>query len=205
MNKFKSVIGPLAVFALAFFVGLALATKSSQEYLFKRDPATANAKIFQLDHLTNDEMKMHLRSKIKVHPTVEGIKNISFNGFSSAVCKSYPTVEVEFAAEGVLVAGDAPRLVVTQPCEAGQELAEMASFRMPIGRLLTEKPRNAEFKYEGFTAVIKTFNSADEWPRQWILKRVEFKPADNNLNTKQVEFSREPASVAEEPPIVIEF
>jgi hypothetical protein len=205
VNKLKSVIGPLFVFSLAFLVGIALSTNSSEKYFFKRDPATANSKVFQLDQLTNEEMKLHLRGKIKVHPTAEGIKNISFNGFSSAVCKSYPTVEVEFAAEGVLVAGESPRLVVTQPCEAGQELAEMASLRMPIGKLLTEKPRNAEFKYEGFTAVIKTYNSADEWPRQWILKRVEFKPADNNLNTKQVEFSREPASVAEEPPIVIEF
>lgn len=205
MNSLKSMFGPVAVLCLGFVVGLTVSIKNAEKNSLKRDPAAANAKVFQLDTLSNDEIKAQLQNKIQVHPTADGIKNISFNGFSSAVCKSYPTVEVEFTAEGVIVAGDAPRMVVTQPCEAGQDPAEMASLRMPIGKLLDEKPRNAEFKFDGFSAVISTFNSADEWPRQWILKRVEFKPADANVSTKQVEFTRGPASVTEDAPIVIEF
>ena len=80
----------------------------------------------------------------------------------------------------------------------------MVSKSLSIEKILGEKPRNAEFTFDGYKAVVTFANSADEWPRQWILKRVEFKNA--NGENKSASFNRSPASVTEgEQPIVLEF
>jgi hypothetical protein len=170
----------------------------------KRDPAAIQGKVFQITTLTSEEIKNQLQNKIVVTPTFEGKKSIAFSGFSSALCKTYSSVEMEFAAEGISVAGEAPTMKITHPCEAAQDPAEMASISLPIEKILGEKPRNAEFSFDGYKAVVTFTNSADEWPRQWILKRVEFKTS--NGENKSASFNRSPASVTEgEQPIVLEF
>lgn len=200
LKNFKSVF----VLVCSFTLGVGIFFSTFNKVTKKRDPAALNGKIYQISDLTSNEIKEQLHKKIKINPTIDGLKNITFSGFSSALCKSYSTIEVEFSAEGIMVAGEAPSMKVSYPCEAGQDPAEMASLTLPIGKILGEKPRNAEFKFDGYNAVITTLNSADEWPRQWVLKRVEFKNLAGGEN-KQVTFNRGPASVPEDRPIVIEF
>lgn len=199
-TKLNSVL--LAV--TAFIVGVGAFYAVYNNTLGKRDPAAIQGKVFQITTLTSEEIKNQLQNKIVVTPTLEGKKSIAFSGFSSALCKTYATVEIEFAAEGVSVAGEAPTMKITHPCEAAQDPAEMASISIPIEKILGEKPRNAEFTFDGYKAVVTFANSADEWPRQWILKRVEFKNV--NGENKSASFNRSPASVTEgEQPIVLEF
>ena len=200
IKKLKSVF----VLVCSFTLGLGIFFSTFNKVTKKRDPAALNGKIYQISDLTNEEIKAQLHQKIKINPTVDGLKSISFSGFSSALCKSYSNIEVEFSAEGVMVAGEPPAMKVSYPCEAGQDPAEMASLNLPIGKILSEKPRNAEFKFDGYNAVITTLNSADEWPRQWVLKRVEFKNLTGGEN-KLVNFNRAPASATDDRPIVIEF
>lgn len=196
-NNIKNI----AFFVLCFTFGLSLFYSISENIAVQRDPATINGKLFQITNLTSEQIQNQLQKTIKVTPTIDGKKTISFSGFSSALCKSYPSIVVEFTAEGIAVAGEAPHMKVTTPCEAGQDPAEIAAINLPIGKILNEKPRNAEYSFDGFNAVVSFTHSADEWPRQWVLKRVEFKSAQGA--DKSADFGRSPASV--EQPIVLEF
>ena len=200
----KSKINSTLLAVAAFMIGLGAFYAVYNNTLGKRDPAAVKGKVFQITTLTSEEIKNQLQNKIVVTPTLEGKKSITFSGFSSSLCKTYASVEIEFAAEGVSVAGEAPTMKITHPCEAAQDPAEMASINLPIEKILGEKPRNAEFTFDGYKAVVTFANSADEWPRQWILKRVEFKNATGE--NKSASFNRSPASVSEgEQPIVLEF
>ena len=200
----KTKINSVLLAVTAFIVGLGAFYAVYSNTLGKRDPAAIQGKVFQITTLTSEEIKNQLQNKIVVTPTLDGKKSIAFSGFSSALCKTYATVEIEFAAEGVSVGGEAPTMKITHPCEAAQDPAEMASISLPIEKILGEKPRNAEFTFDGYKAVVTFANAADEWPRQWILKRVEFKNA--NGENKSASFNRSPASVTEgEQPIVLEF
>lgn len=196
-----------AVFFFVFFaIGFGFINSVSEKMTAQRDPATVNGKIFEITNLTSDQIKSQLQKKIKVTPTIDGKKTISFSGFSSALCKTYPTIEIEFSAEGVAVGGDIPLMKIKTPCAEAQDPSEIAAINLPIDKILKEKPRNAEFSYDGFNAVVSFVNSADEWPHQWVLKRVEFQnPSGKN---KSADFNRSPASFNEnsaDRPIVLEF
>lgn len=169
-----------------------------------RDPASTTSKVTEIDNLSVDEIKAQLQNKIKVAPTIAGMKTISFSEFSANLCKTYATIELEFWAEGVSVSGEAPTMKVSTPCEKGVNSDEMAAINLPIEKILKERPRNAQFSFDGFHATVVFSNSADEWPMQWVLKKVEFKNANGSAENKAVSFGRFPAS-AEEPPIVLEF
>lgn len=200
----KSKIKSTLLVLTSFLLGLGVFYTVYSGTIGKRDPAAINGKVFQITTLTSAEIKAQLQNKIKVAPTLAGMKSITFAGFSSALCKTYGSVEVEFAAEGVSVGGEAPTMKISHPCEAAQDPAEMASINLPIEKILSEKPRNAEYTFDGYKAVVTFANAADEWPRQWILKRVEFK--NINGENKSASFNRSPASVTEgEQPIVLEF
>ena len=196
----------IGFFILCFSLGLAFFYSISENLAVQRDPATIDGKIFQITNLNSEQIKVQLQKKIKVTPTINGKKTISFAGFSSALCKTYPSIEVEFAAEGIAVAGEAPLMKIKAPCEEAQDPTEIAALILPIDKILNQKPRNAEYSFDGYNAVISFMNSADEWPRQWVLKRVEFK--NNDGHNKSADFYRSPASVGEtsaDQPIVLEF
>ncbi len=206
-SKIKNV----AFFMFCFSLGLGFFYAVSENVAVRRDaardPAALYGKVFQITNLTAAQIKEHLQKKIKVTPTISGQKTISFSGFSSALCKTYSAIEIEFWAEGVAVGGEAPIMKINTPCEAAQDPAEIAAINLPIDKILNEKSRNAEYNFDGFKATISFANSADEWPRQWVLKRVEFKNTAGGLH-KAVDFNRAPASANDEPadaPIVLEF
>ncbi len=191
----------IGLFVLCFTFGLAAFFSVAEKNANPRDPAAVGGKVFQITTLSSEQIKYQLAQKIKVFPTIEGKKSIQFSGFSSALCKLYPEIEMEFQAEGVAVAGESPVMKITAPCESGQDPSEMASIQLPIEKILAEKPRNAEFVFTGFSTKVSFTNSADEWPRQWVLKSVQFKDAVGNH--KKASFDRQLAS--ETKSVVLEF
>ncbi len=200
----------IGFFILCFSLGLSFFYSISENIAVQseltRDLATINGKVFQITNLTSAQIKAQLQKKIKVTPTINGKKTISFSGFSSALCKTYSEIVVEFTAEGISVDGEPPVMKVRTPCTAAQDPTEIAAINLPIEKILDQKPRNAEFSFDGFNAVVTFSNSADEWPRQWVLKRVEFKSVEGK--DKSADFNRSPASAMDNPtekPIVLEF
>lgn len=170
-SKLKAVF----YFCLCFSLGLSAFFAISEDIAIQRDPASINGKLFQISTLSTAQIRNQIHQTIKIQPTVAGQKTVRLEGFSSALCKTYPTVELQFVADGVAVAGEFPHMNVTAPCEAGQDPAEMASIVLPVGRILAEKPRNAEFRFDGFKSRVEFTHSSDTWPRTWILKTVLFK------------------------------
>lgn len=201
LTTFKNI----AFIALSFVIGFTFFSRVTEQSTQRRTLAAASTKIFQITDLTPAQIKEQLYKKIKVTPTLDGKKSISFSGFSSSLCKVYSSIEVEFTAEGVTVSGQAPIMKINSPCTEAQDPSEIAAISLPIAKILKEKPRNAEYKFDGFSSTIAFSNSADEWPQQWVLKRVEFK--NQSGANKTAEFNRSPASVGDnfEKPIVLEF
>lgn len=200
----------IGFFILCFSLGLSFFYSISEKIAVQRDLtrdlATINGKVFQITNLTSEQIKIQLQKKIKVTPTINGKKTISFSGFSSALCKTYSEIVIEFTAEGISVGGEAPIMKIRTPCTEAQDPSEIASINLPIEKILGQKPRNAEYSFDGFNAIISFSNSADEWPRQWVLKRVEFKNIEGK--NKSADFNRSPASAYDslaEKPIVLEF
>ncbi len=200
-----SNIKSAGLFVLCFGITLATYFKIVEKNAVSRDPAALNGKVYQIANLSSEQIRIQLQKKIKVTPTIDGKKAILFSGFSSALCKTYSTISIEFLAEGVSVAGEAPQMKITAPCTEGQDPAEIASINLAITKILNEKPRDAEYNFDGFNGVVSFKNSSDEWPRQWVLKRVEFK--NTTGETKSAEFTRAPASAeaTDDKPIVLEF
>lgn len=198
-NKIKIV----SLLGLGFCFGLAAVVTNYTASKTQRDPAADTEVIYQITDLSHSEMRSHLSHRLKVHPTVEGKKSISLEGFSTNICKTYPHIEMEFVGEGISVAGDPPVLKVESPCQGGQDPAVIGPVHLAVSRLMAEQPRNATYEFDGYSSSFTLSNSADEWPTTWILKAVHFKN-DSGTN-KDVTFDRSPASVNEQPLVVLEF
>ncbi len=186
MYFIKSQIKALLFFSLSFAGGLALFFSISEDLIIQRDPAAINGKVFQISQLSPSQIKQQLNNKIKIQAVIDGQKALRLEGFSSALCKTYSQVELSFEAEGIAVEGIAPSMLVKAPCEAGQDPAEMASIIIPYSMILSEKPRNAEFRFDGFSSRFEFKHSSDEWPRTWILKSVQFKSEENGNKLVQL-------------------
>ncbi|OFZ28373.1 MAG: hypothetical protein A2622_04540 [Bdellovibrionales bacterium RIFCSPHIGHO2_01_FULL_40_29] len=197
----SSKIKSFGIFGICFALGLTLFFSISEEIMIQRDPAAINGKVFQISSLSNDQIKQHLVRKIRVQPTDGGQKSLRLEGFSSAVCKTYANIELTFVADGVAVAGEAPEMRITAPCEAGQDPAEMASILIPIDQIMAEKPRNAEFHFDGFISRFEFKNTSDEWPRTWILKSVSFQ--SQTQGSKVVQLNHQTSKLNEL--VVVEF
>ncbi len=201
LSYFKSLVLFTCFFAVGLMFVHSVETKSLGQRSTPREIASTST-VDEIQTLSVEEIKLQLQSKIKVNPTINGVKVISFSGFSSAVCKAYSSIEVEFMAEGMSVSGEIPTMQIKTPCEANISGKELASIQLPIGKILEEQPRNGEFTFIGYHAAITFNHSGDDWPMQWVLKRVEFKSTEGE--NKSVPFGRMPASINEQP-IVLEF
>lgn len=199
----KNQLKILTLLGLGFCFGLAAVVTNYTATKTQRDPAADQAVIYQITDLSSSEIRSQLAHRLKVHPTIEGRKSISLEGFSSNICKTYSYIEMDFVGEGVSVAGDPPVLKVLYPCESGQDPAAIAAVQLPVARLLAESPRNAAYQFDGYSSVLRLSNSADEWPTTWILQAVHFKNASGE--NKDVTFDRAPASADGQQPVVLEF
>lgn len=201
----KNMFG-LVVSVAGFCFGFAVFKISASVIKTERDPAAINGKVYEISNLSADEIRNQIQKKFVVDPTDHGLKRLALNGFSSAICKTYSNIEVEFVAEGVSVAGEPTVMKVSQPCEASlKDPSEIAAIVLPIDQLLKAKPGNSVYQFDGHKPVISVQNSADEWPHTWVLRKVEFKNASGS-DTKQAQFGRSPASAEDSvKPIVLEF
>lgn len=202
----KTIIG-VAAGCAGFIFGFAIFQMSSDILLTQRDPAALNGKVFQITNLSAEEIRSQIERKLVVAPTANGQKQVAFSGFSSAICKTYSTIEMELVAEGVSVAGEPPVLKISHPCEAGETTttaADIASLNLPVDLLLKEKPINKEYRFDGFKTVMTLQNTADEWPHVWVVRKIEFKSA-TGTDVKGAHFGRAPASSEAPKPIILEF
>lgn len=198
LHKIKS----LFLSILGFGLGFSIIYSVSNELSIERDPASLDSKLNKIVGLDRETLKSDLRKKFTIRAIDDGSeKTISFEGFSSAICNKYSEVVLVFSGEGIMVAGQSTEMKITAPCHAAQDPAEMAAIKVPIQKILNEEPRDAEFSFFGYKEKISFVSVADEWPRTWVLKKVEFK--GQNQESKIVQWDGQFSE--EEAPIVLEF
>lgn len=193
---FKSLI----LFFVFFVAGIAIVHQFKDEIFIEREIASINSvKLNNIKFLNQESLAKELNTKIKIYTVLaEKEKVIALEGFSSQLCKSFPKVELLFDAYGVSVSGEPTQFKISADCIPAQDPAEIASIKIPYGKLLNEKPRNAEFKFSGYQASFQFINSENEVIKTWILNKVVFK---SNTESKIVQIDRS----SNEQPIVMEF
>lgn len=203
MSYFKS----LALFVVCFSVGLSIFFFATERINSAREPAAVSGKVFQISNLTSDEIKNQLLHKLSVTPTIDGEKQIQLTGFSSAICRNYKKIELIFSGEGVAVNGDPSEMKIVAPCEAAQDPSMIKAIAIPVDKILLEKPRNAEFKFLGWGPSYAFSNSADLWPRTWVLKKLSFKneSGEDKVINFDVHFTKNKSADSGQRPIVLEF
>ncbi len=171
VQKIKSVF----FFSLCFSLGLSVFYSIAQNAAVQRDPASLNEKMNTISGLDHDQLKLEIEKKVRITTINNGSeKTVVLQGFSSNLCKQYQNVQLIFTAEGISVAGEPTQMKINSPCEAAQDPAEMASIRIPIAKILSEKPRDAEFSFLGYNSKFTFSRAADEWPHTWFLSSFEF-------------------------------
>ncbi len=193
---FKSLI----LFFVFFVIGISIVFKYTDQIFIDREVASINeSKLNNFKFLDQESLQKELNKKIKIYTVIaEKEKVIALEGFSSQLCKTFPQVELFFEAYGVSVSGDPTQFKVSADCVPAQDPADIASIKIPYGKLLNEKPRNAEFKFSGYQASFQFINSDNEVVKTWILSKIIFK---SNLESKVVQIDRS----QNEQPIVMEF
>lgn len=212
----KQKISVFVVLFIAFMFGFSVFIAANKDYFIERDPAAIPGKLMHFNNLTSDQLRAELEGKIKIKPilTAENLpsKSIVFTGLSSQICKSFSEIQIEFSGEGMSVDGEATKMQVVAPCEAGQDPAEIASIILPIQEILKQKPKDAEFTFSGFSGTYKFTSVTDSWPQIWVLRSVHFTnpttgkssgPELSAASPREVLFSK--TASAESQPIVLEF
>lgn len=197
----KSIpIKSLVLFFVFFIAGISIVYKYSDQIFIDREIASINtSKLNNIKFLDQESLKQELNKKIKIYTMLaEKEKVIALEGFSSQICKTFPKVELLFDAYGVSVSGEPTQFKISADCIPAQDPADIASIKIPYGKLLNEKPRNAEFKFSGYQASFQFINSDNEVIKTWILNKIVFK---SNTESKIVQIDRS----QNEQPIVMEF
>lgn len=216
MMAFKQKISIFVVLFIAFIFGFSFFIAANKDYFIGRDPAAVSGKLLHFNNMNSDQLRAELESKIKIKPvfTADNLpsKSIVFSGMSSQICNSYSEIHIEFSGEGMSVDGVATKMLVTAPCQAGQDPAEIAAIILPIQEILKQKPRDAEYSFSGFSGRYHFSSVTDSWPQVWVLRSVQFtnptagNPAEPGLNIaspRVVQFTK--TATVESPPIVLEF
>lgn len=193
--KLKSVF----FFIVCFGFGLAIFFSVAEDFSVQRDPAALHGKVFQFNNFDHDQLKAEIEKKIKISPVGLDQKAIAFQGFSSNLCRIYKEVHLEFFAEGISVGGEPTTMTIQAPCTPAQDPADMASIIIPVEKITSQTPKDAEFQFTGWNAKFVFKRAADEWPKIWVLKSVEFKSETGK--SKLVQFNHR----ADHHPIVLEF
>lgn len=190
----------LILFFVFFVAGIAVVHQFKDQIFIDREIASINnSKINNIKFLDQESLQQELNKKIKISTLLaEKEKVIALEGFSSQLCKTFPKVELVFDAYGVSVSGEPTQFKISADCVPAQDPAEIASIKIPYGKLLNEKPRSAEFKFSGYQASFQFINSDNEVIKTWILNKIVFK---SNTESKVVQIDRS----QNEQPIVMEF
>lgn len=109
-------------------------------------------------------------------------------GDKDFACGYYDQVSLTFEAEGMAIDGERPKLTVQRSCEVGVNINQMVPIRIPLDKLLVEKPGETEFKFydEGLPISIGLKHSPGTWPRNWTL--VGLKLSHSKERSRQMTF-----------------
>ena len=97
---------------------------------------------------------------------------------TTTLCDAYSMIELVFQAEGIAIAGDAPKIVLRTSCESTEGSEFLNPISIPWKRIKNLKPKERNYK-EGNTTLF--FRSLDDfWPLEWSLFEMRLYPPDGS-------------------------
>lgn len=112
-------------------------------------------------------------------------------GQKTLACKEYEKVVLSFEAEGVLVSGEKPSMILEGNCRFSEDLSRIRPLYLPVARILGERPADGEFTFRDENPIVVRFsNLSDEWPRQWLLTGVSLQGAREKVSIERNELRR---------------
>jgi len=107
-------------------------------------------------------------------------KNSKENTLS--LCEAYPWLELVFQAEGVVVAGDSPKIVLRTPCKSESNSEMLDPIWIPWKKIVKLKPKVRDYKENNNTFYFRSLD--DFWPREWVLLELRLYPQDGGESFK---------------------
>lgn len=96
------------------------------------------------------------------------------------LCEAYSMIELVFKAEGIAIAGDAPKIILRVPCQSQPGSEFLDPIRIPWKKIKALSPKDRNYKdYE----VTLFFRSLDDfWPLEWNLHEMRLYPPDGSAS-----------------------
>jgi hypothetical protein len=159
-----------------------------------RGPASAGAdrspaaiqKVFDFSYLEGSSFQMAAKRRLYNSMDVEkqgGDIVIEMGNFvllndkkeKEFACGFYDRFMIRFEAEGISGDGEKPTLAIESQCQLGENINFLVPIRIPVAKITSEEPGNAEYKFfdSEHPVTIKFSNTAATWPRKWILKDIK--------------------------------
>lgn len=99
-------------------------------------------------------------------------------GKKVSVCEEYPTMDVVFAAEGIAVSGEIPKMIVRGPCYPTPNGKHIGGLPIPWAMILKSPVSQRDFttSLPGRTDNVRIFilNVVESWPTEWNWIGVKF-------------------------------
>lgn len=93
------------------------------------------------------------------------------------VCEKYPLYDMIFAAEGVAISGEIPKMIVRGPCLISDDQAHIEPLTIPYEEILESPITQSEFTVPyAERDHVKIFfrNTVETWPTQWNWIGIKF-------------------------------
>ena len=160
---------------------------ASTEKETSRKPASATNR-FDLSEIDANEFhkafKYQLMSEalIITTPAEQGIRLGHFlmrgtDGQQVFGCQQYPYVELVFAAEGIAISGEIPKMTVRGPCLESDDQKTIEAFMIPLKKIFADSVEKSEFRFPIYNTrehiTIHFKDVVETWPTQWNLVTIK--------------------------------
>lgn len=191
----------LTVFCACFALGFYFLNSNVEHFSISRDPAAVRS-TFDFSHLKGDPLVEAVKARMisgfqlakeadRIGLSLGHFAFINQLGNKTLACKEYEKVILSFEAEGVLVSGERPSMVLEGSCRFSEDLSRIRPLYLPVARILGERPADGEFNFRDENPVVVRFsNLSDEWPRQWLLTSVSLQGTKEKILIERNELRR---------------
>lgn len=153
------------------------------------DRAPASVDRFDLSNLEAQEFKKAFKYQTLAEaliistPQAQGIRLGHFmmndgTGKSVFACEKFPYIELLFAAEGIAISGEVPKMIVRGPCLVSNDQRTVEALMIPFTEILKSPVSQSQFRFPmaEHRENISVFftNVVERWPLQWNLVGVKF-------------------------------
>lgn len=96
------------------------------------------------------------------------------------LCEAYSMIELVFQAEGIAIAGDAPKIILRTACHSQPDSESLDPIRIPWKTIKSLAVKERDYKDGDVTLFFRSLD--DFWPLEWSLKELRLYPPDGSAS-----------------------